>query len=83
METARHRRVFPGEGSHGAAIVELIECAAAVGYGGDYTFEVFNDDYLRSPAPVVMERARKSVEWLGARTSLAASGANRQSEPAR
>ncbi|TMH19304.1 MAG: sugar phosphate isomerase/epimerase [Betaproteobacteria bacterium] len=83
METARHRRVFPGEGSHGAAIVELIERAAAAGYGGDYTFEVFNDDYLRSPAPVVMERARKSVEWLGARTSLAASGANRQSEPAR
>jgi len=35
------------------------------------------------PAPVVMEGARKSVEWLGARTSLAAPGANRLSEPAR
>src|SRR5207253_2872800 len=75
METARHHRVFPGEGSHGAAIVGLIERAAAAGYGGDYTFEVFNDDYLRAPAPVVMERARKSVEWLGARISLAAPGA--------
>jgi sugar phosphate isomerase/epimerase len=83
METARHHRVFPGEGSHGAAIVELIERAAAAGYRGDYTFEVFNDDYLRGPAPVVMERARKSVEWLGARTSLTAPGGKRLSEPAR
>jgi 2-keto-myo-inositol isomerase len=82
METARHHRVFPGEGSHSAAIVELVARAVAAGYRGDYTLEVFNDAYLRSPAPVVMERARKSVEWLGARTSLAAPGAERLSEPA-
>jgi 2-keto-myo-inositol isomerase len=83
METARHHRVFPGEGLHSAAIVDLIARAAAAGYGGDYTFEVFNDDYLRSPAPVVMQRACTSVEWLGARTSLAAPDAVRLSEPAR
>src|SRR5204863_193929 len=46
METAHHRRVFPGEGSNGAAIVGLIERAAAAGYGGDYTIDVFNDEYL-------------------------------------
>ena len=53
------------------------------GYGGDYTFEVFNDDCRRSPAPVVMERACKSVEWLGARTSLAAPDAVRLSDASR
>ncbi len=31
---------------------------------GDYSFEVFNDDYQQLPLPVVAERARKSALWL-------------------
>jgi hypothetical protein len=35
-----------------------------MGYRGDYSFEVFNDDYKQLPLHVVAERARQSVKWL-------------------
>jgi hypothetical protein len=35
-----------------------------MGYRGDYSFEVFNDDYVQLPLPVVARRARQSVKWL-------------------
>ena len=35
-----------------------------LGYRGDYSFEVFNDDYSQLPLPVVAERARRSAIWL-------------------
>ena len=31
---------------------------------GDYSFEVFNDDYQQLPLDVVAQRARKSALWL-------------------
>ena len=33
-------------------------------YRGDYSFEVFNEDYVNMPLPMVCERARKSAVWL-------------------
>jgi hypothetical protein len=38
-----------------------------MGYRGDYSFEVFNDDYRQLPLPVVAERARRSVKWITGR----------------
>jgi 4-hydroxyphenylpyruvate dioxygenase len=35
-----------------------------MGYRGDYSFEVFNDDYTQLPLPVVAERAQRSAAWL-------------------
>jgi predicted xylose isomerase-like sugar epimerase len=35
-----------------------------LGYRGDYSFEVFNDDYQQLPLPTVAERARRSAVWL-------------------
>ena len=73
MDTARHLRVFPGEGVHNAEVAALVRKLDGVGYRGDYSFEVFNDDYLQLPLPVVAERARQSVKWLAghvARRSL-------------
>jgi hypothetical protein len=35
-----------------------------MGYRGDYSFEVFNDDYRQLPLPMVSERARRSVSWI-------------------
>jgi predicted xylose isomerase-like sugar epimerase len=35
-----------------------------IGYRGDYSFEVFNDDYQQLPLETVAERARKSATWL-------------------
>ncbi len=64
MTTARTYRVFPGEGVHSEQIVDLVLRLDKLGYQGDYSFEVFNDDYVNLPLPVVAERARKSALWL-------------------
>jgi len=65
IDTARHFRVFPGEGVHSEALAELVMRLDRLGYRGDYSFEVFNDDYQQMPLPVVAERARRSAVWLG------------------
>jgi sugar phosphate isomerase/epimerase len=65
IETARHFRVFPGEGVHSGALADLVRKLDAMGYVGDYSFEVFNDDYQQLPLPVVAARAARSAEWLG------------------
>ena len=64
LETARHYRVFPGEGVHSVALGELVRRLDAMGYRGDYSFEVFNDDYQQLPLPFVAQRARASAQWL-------------------
>ena len=65
INTARHFRVFPGEGVHSEQLAELVRRLDRLGYRGDYSFEVFNDDYQQMPLPVVAERARRSALWLG------------------
>ncbi|MEK8052929.1 sugar phosphate isomerase/epimerase family protein [Ideonella sp. DXS22W] len=65
ITTARHFRVFPGEGVHSVQVADLVTRLAALGYRGDYSFEVFNDDYQQMPLPLVAQRARASAEWLG------------------
>jgi sugar phosphate isomerase/epimerase len=65
ISTARHFRVFPGEGVHSVQVAELVQRLAAMGYRGDYSFEVFNDDYQQLPLPMVAQRARRSALWLG------------------
>ena len=64
INTARHFRVFPGEGVHSEQVAELVMRLDRLGYRGDYSFEVFNDDYQGIPLPVVAERARRSAVWL-------------------
>jgi sugar phosphate isomerase/epimerase len=64
IETARHFRVFPGEGVHSEELRCLLVELDGMGYRGDYSFEVFNDDYTQLPLPVVAERARRSAAWL-------------------
>ena len=65
MATARHFRVFPGEGVHSDAIAELVIRLDALGYRGDFSFEVFNDDYQQIPLEAVAARARRAAAWLG------------------
>ena len=64
LETARHARVFPGEGAHSDALGDLIRGIDNLGYSGDYSFEVFNDDYVQMPLAQVAGRARRSVQWI-------------------
>lgn len=65
MTTARHFRVFPGEGVHSRQVAELVMRLDAMGYRGDYSFEVFNDDYQNLPLETVARRAQASALWLG------------------
>jgi len=65
ISTARTFRVFPGEGVHSEQVAALVRRLDAMGYRGDYSFEVFNDDYQQLPLPLVCERARRSADWLG------------------
>ncbi len=64
MATARTYRVFPREGVHTAELIDLVQKLDSLGYAGDYSFEVFNDDFVQMPLPMVAERARKSALWL-------------------
>ncbi len=64
MTTARTFRVFPGEGVHSDQLARLVVDLDRLGYRGDYSFEVFNDDYQQLPLPVVAERARRAALWL-------------------
>jgi len=63
-DTARHFRVFPGEGVHTAQVAGLVRQLDRMGYRGDYSFEVYNDDYVQLPLSTVTDRARSSVRWL-------------------
>ncbi len=65
MNTARHFRVFPGEGVHSEELADLVMRLDRMGYRGDYSFEVFNDDYQQIPLATVAARARRSAIWLG------------------
>jgi sugar phosphate isomerase/epimerase len=65
IETARHFRVFPGEGVHTAELADMVRRLVANGYRGDFSFEVFNDDYVQLRPSFVAARARRAAEWLG------------------
>jgi sugar phosphate isomerase/epimerase len=64
ITTARTFRVFPGEGVHSALLEDLVRRLDSMGYRGDYSFEVFNDDYQQMPQSTVAARARRSALWL-------------------
>ena len=64
IDTARHFRVFPGEGVHGEQVIALVRALDAMDYRGDYSFEVFNDDYRQLPLSMVAGRAWRSVKWV-------------------
>ena len=64
MTTARTFRVFPGEGVHSEPLAELVQRLDRMGYGGDYSFEVFNDDYQQIPPATVCQRAHAAAAWL-------------------
>ena len=68
IETARHLRVFPGEGVHSADLSRMIRMIDQSGYRGDWSFEVFNDDYVQMPSETVAMRARNSAMWVAAQS---------------
>ena len=71
IDTARHMRVFPGEGVHSAEVAELVRTLDRLGYRGDYSFEVFNDDYTQL-AGGAGHRARPALGKMADRPGVAA-----------
>jgi len=68
IETARHLRVFPGEGVHSAELSRMVRMIDRSGYRGDWSFEVFNDDYQQMPGDEVAARARDAALWVAAQS---------------
>ena len=69
IATARHFRVFPGEGVHSAALRRpRARGSTSIGYRGDYSFEVFNDDYQQMPLDTVAARRAPLARFGWART---------------
>ena len=64
LDAGRAFRVFPGSGVHSGLIAEFVRDLHDMGYRGDYSFEVFNEDDKQLPPRLVAERARRSVKWL-------------------
>jgi sugar phosphate isomerase/epimerase len=57
-------RVFPGEGRHSEALLELIRRLRVLGFHGGFCLHAANGDYAQLPADFVAERARESLHWL-------------------
>ncbi len=68
IETARHLRVFSGEGVHGTELSRMMRMIDRAGYRGDWSFEVVNDDYVEMPDEAVALRARNSAMWVAAQS---------------
>ena len=62
--TATHFRVFPGEGAHSDDLAAYVNKLDAIGYLGNFSFDVYNDDYQQMPPDTVVDRARCAAEWL-------------------
>ena len=62
---ASHFRVFPGEGAHSEQLAKFLVKLEEIGYFGDYSFDVYNSDYLQMPAESIAGRARRAADWLG------------------
>lgn len=63
-DTSIHMRVFPGDGTHSAELAAILRRIESIGYRGDISFLVFNDDYNQLPQEAVLEHARRSVRWV-------------------
>jgi len=62
--TASHFRVFPGEGAHSDGLAAFVSKLDSIGYRGNFSFDVYNDDFQQMPPDTVVQRARRAAEWL-------------------
>lgn len=62
IDTARHHRLFPGEGVW--PVAELMRKFRNAGFDGYYNIEVFNDSYRKLPTAEFVSRAVASVNYL-------------------
>jgi sugar phosphate isomerase/epimerase len=61
---ADHMRVFPGEGVLHEQVAAFVQRMDWLGYAGDYSFLVFNDDYRQLPAHIVARHGARAMAWV-------------------
>lgn len=64
IKDERYVHVFPGEGEYLAELSELVRRLYRAGYRGDYSFGVFNEDYLQMPPEIVVQHAHQAAKWV-------------------
>ncbi|MER1968985.1 sugar phosphate isomerase/epimerase family protein [Castellaniella sp. GW247-6E4] len=62
--SADHMRVFPGDGVLHDAVAAFVRHVDWMGYAGDYSLLVFNEDYRQLPAHAVARLGARSVTWV-------------------
>ncbi|MFB2584595.1 bifunctional sugar phosphate isomerase/epimerase/4-hydroxyphenylpyruvate dioxygenase family protein [Herbiconiux liukaitaii] len=67
LSWSRHHRVFPGEGDF--PLVRFLGHVLRADYRGPISLEVFNDTFRQTDARRTAAHARRSLTWLGDRTS--------------
>ena len=58
-------RVFPGEGGRSDALAGWVRRLDRLGFRGDYSFAVVNEDYRQMPPAAVARRGLRAAQWLG------------------
>lgn len=61
---ADHMRVFPGEGVMHEQVAAFVQRTDWLGYAGDYSFLVFNDDYRQLPPHIVARQGARAMAWV-------------------
>lgn len=64
QKTGDHLRVFPGDGVLHDQVAAFLRHIDWLGYDGDYSLLVFNEDYQALPAQVVAGFAARSAAWV-------------------
>lgn len=64
IDVARHYRLYPGEGSHGAALRDLVRYCLSKGYEGDFVFDVYNEKYLSLTPEQSLQHALDARDWI-------------------
>ncbi|CAM5184887.1 Sugar phosphate isomerase/epimerase OS=Castellaniella defragrans OX=75697 GN=HNR28_003425 PE=4 SV=1 [Castellaniella defragrans] len=59
-----HLRVFPGDGVLHDKVAAFLRHMDWLGYDGDYSLLVFNEDYQALPAQIVAQFAARSAGWV-------------------
>ncbi|TAN30769.1 MAG: sugar phosphate isomerase/epimerase [Castellaniella sp.] len=64
QKTGDHLRVFPGDGVLHDKVAAFVRHLDWLGYDGDYSLLVFNEDYQALPAQAVAQFAARSAAWV-------------------
>ncbi|MFA7438870.1 sugar phosphate isomerase/epimerase family protein [Castellaniella sp.] len=64
LQNADHMRVFPGSGVRQAQVAAFVRHVHWMGYAGNYSLLVFNDDYRQLPAHAVATMGAQAMAWV-------------------